>query len=272
MTLAELQRSDQVHAAKWTHSEQQLVFSEVLGLSLTEQILEAESPLPDEKTEQIIHIAHRSIAGEPLAYILGVCYFDGLKILIDSNILIPRPDTETLVEVASALISDSRIRLVHDLCTGSGAVALAIKARHPHCAVIASDLSEHAVQCAAHNASVLQLDIECRQTDLFEGLPEFQLITANPPYVAWGDPEVDPGVVAHEPAMALFAEQNGFSLIQRILSEASNHLFEKGVLCLEHGHRQAHDVRKLAMSMGWKSVQTHQDLAGRDRVTRMQKP
>ena len=185
MTLAELQRSDQVHAAKWTYSEQQLVFSEVLGLSLTEQILAAESPLPDDKTEQIMHIARRSITGEPLAYILGACFFDGLKILIDSAVLIPRPDTETLVEVASPIISDSRIRSVHDLCTGSGAVALAIKARHPHCTVTASDLSEHAVQCAAHNASALQLDVKCRQTDLFEGLSEFQLITANPPYIAW---------------------------------------------------------------------------------------
>jgi release factor glutamine methyltransferase len=272
MTLAELQRSDPVHAANWTHSEQQLVFSEVLGLSLTEQILAAESPLPDDKTEQVIHIARRSITGEPLAYILGVCYFDGLKILIDSAVLVPRPDTETLVEVASALISDHSIHSVHDLCTGSGAVALAIKARHPHCTVTASDLSEHAVRCAADNASALLLDVECRQTDLFEGLSEFQLITANPPYIAWDDPEVDPDVVAHEPAMALFAGHDGLSLIQRILSEALNHLCENGVLCLEHGHRQAHDVRKLAMSMGWKSVQTHQDLAGRDRVTRMQKP
>lgn len=272
MTLAELQRSDPVHAANWTHSEQQLVFSEVLGLTLTEQILAAESPLPDDKTEQIIHIARRSATGEPLAYILGVCYFDGLKILIDSAVLVPRPDTETLVEVASALISDHKIHSVHDLCTGSGAVALAIKARHPHCTVTCSDLSDHAVRCASHNASALQLDVECHHADLFEGLSEFQLITANPPYIAWDDPDVDPDVVAHEPAIALFAEHDGLSLIQRILSEALNHLCENGVLCLEHGHRQAHDVRKLAMSMGWKSVQTHQDLAGRDRVTRMQKP
>ena len=272
MTLAELQRSDTVRAAKWTHSEQQLVFSEVLGLSLTEQTLAAESPLSDEKTEQIIHIAHRSISGKPLAYILGVCYFDGLKLLINSDVLIPRPDTETLVEVASAIISDSRIRSVHDLCTGSGAIALAIKARHPHCTVTASDLSEHAVRCAAQNASALKLDVKCRQTDLFEGLSEFQLITANPPYIAWDDPEVDPDVIAHEPAMALFAERDGLSLIQRILSEALNYLCEDGALCLEHGHRQGHDVRNLAMGMGWKSVQTHQDLAGRDRVTRMQKP
>ena len=272
MTLAELQRHDKVRAAKWTHSEQQLVFSEVLGLSLTEQILSAESSVTDDIAEKIIKIAHRSIAGEPLAYILGVCYFDGLKLQIDSDVLIPRPDTETLVEVASALISGRAIQSLHDLCTGSGAVALAIKARHPDCMVTASDLSDHAVLCASHNASVLQLDVESCQADLFAGLSEFQLITANPPYIAWDDPEVDPDVVAREPAMALFSENNGLSLIQRILNEAPNHLSEDGVLCLEHGHRQAHDVREFAMNMGWKSVRTHQDLAGRDRVTRMQKP
>ena len=272
MTLAELQRHDQIRAANWTHSEQQLVFSEVLGLSLTEQILSAESPLADEKAEQIINIARRSIAGEPLVYILGVCYFDGLKLLINSDVLSPRPDTETLVEVASALIADANVQLVHDLCTGSGAVALAIKARHPYCMVTASDLSDHAVRCASHNASALQLDVECRQADLFEGLSKFQLITANPPYIAWDDPEVDPDVVAYEPAIALFSENNGLSLIQRILREAPNYLSDDGVLCLEHGHRQAHDVRELAMKMRWKFIQTHQDLAGRDRVTRMQKP
>ena len=105
----------------------------MLGLTLTEQILSAESPIADSKAEQVLDIAQRSIAGEPLAYILGVTYFDGLKLAIDSKVLIPRPDTETLVEVASELISNSNIQSVHDLCTGSGAVALAIKARHPEC-------------------------------------------------------------------------------------------------------------------------------------------
>lgn len=271
MTLAEIQRSDRVRLARWTHSEQQLVFSEVLGLSLTEQILAAESPVDDDKAEKILDIAHRSIAGEPLAYILGVSYFDGLKLAIDSEVLIPRPDTETLVEIASALISDANIQSVHDLCTGSGAVALAMKARHPGCTVTASDLSEHAVRCAANNAAVLQLDVECMQADLFEGLFEFQLITANPPYIAWDDPEIDPDVIAHEPSMALFSENNGLSLIRRILTYAPNHLAEDGLLCLEHGHRQAHDVRAMAEESGWRSIQTHQDLAGRDRVTRMRK-
>ena len=272
MTLAEIQRSDSIRAARWTQSEQQLVFSEVLGLTLTEQILLAESPIADSKTEQVLDIAQRSIAGEPLAYILGVTYFDGLKLAIDSKVLIPRPDTETLVEVASEMISNGNIQSVHDLCTGSGAVALAIKARHPGCVVTASDLSEHAVRCMAQNATALQLDVECARTDLFEGLSQFELITANPPYIAWDDPEVDANVVACEPAMALFSDHDGLSLIQRILKNAPNHLAKGGVLCLEHGYSQAHDVRKLAIDLGWQSVQTLQDLAGRDRVTRMQRP
>ena len=272
MTLAELLRSERVRLAKWTHSEQQLVCFEVLGLSLTQQILSAETPIADHVVEQIFDVAQRSSAGEPLAYILGVSYFDGLRLTIDSQVLIPRPDTETLVEVASALISDGGIQLIHDLCTGSGAVALAIKARHPQCTVTASDLSDHAVRCAVHNATALQLGVECTQADLFEGLSVFQLVTANPPYIAHDDPEVDADVVSHEPAMALFAENSGLSLIERILTDATAHLVDGGVLCLEHGHRQAHDVRKLAIDMGWQSVQTHQDLAGRDRVTRMQRP
>ena len=272
MTLAEIQRSDSIRAARWTQSEQQLVFSEVLGLTLTEQILSAESPIADSKAEQVLDIAKRSIAGEPLAYILGVTYFDGLKLSIDSKVLIPRPDTEILVEVASESISNSNIRSVHDLCTGSGAVALAIKARHPECVVTASDLSEHAVRCTAQNAIALQLGVECTRADLFERLSQFELITANPPYIAWDDPEVDANVVACEPAMALFSDHSGLSLIQRILKNAPNHLAKGGVLCLEHGYSQAHDVRDLAIDLGWRSVQTLQDLAGRDRVTRMQRP
>ena len=272
MTLAEIQHSDSIRAARWTQSEQQLVFSEVLGLTLTEQILLAESPIADSKVKQVLEIAQRSIAGEPLAYILGVTYFDGLKLGIDSKVLIPRPDTETLVEAASESISNGNIQTVHDLCSGSGAVALAIKARHPRCVVTASDLSEYAVRCMTQNATALQLDVECARADLFEGLLEFELITANPPYIAWDDPEVDTDVVAHEPAMALFSGHNGLSLIQRILRDAPNHLSEGGLLCLEHGYSQAHDVRKLASEIGWRSVQTLQDLAGRDRVTRMQKP
>ena len=272
MTLAEIQHSDSIRAARWTQSEQQLVFSEVLGLTLTEQILVAESPIADSKAEQVLDIAKRSTAGEPLAYILGVTYFCGLKLGIDSKVLIPRADTETLVEAASELISNGNIQSVHDLCSGSGAVALAIKARHPRCVVTASDLSEYAVRCMTQNATALQLDVECARADLFEGLLEFELITANPPYIAWDDPEVDADVVAHEPAMALFSGHNGLSLIQRILRDAPNHLSKGGLLCLEHGYSQAHDVRKLAIDIGWRSVQTFQDLAGRDRVTRMQKP
>ena len=136
----------------------------------------------------------------------------------------------------------------------------------------ASDLSEYAVRCMAQNATALRLDVECARADLFEGLLAFELITVNPPYVAWDDPEVDADVVAHEPAMAIFSDHNGLSLIQQILEEAPDHLFEGGVLCLEHGYSQAHDVRELAIDLGWRSVQTLQDLAGRDRVTRMQRP
>ena len=272
MTLPEIQRLESIRAARWTQSERQLVFSEVLGLTLTEQIISAESPISDSKVEQVLDVAKRSIAGEPLAYILGVTYFDGLKLAIDSKVLIPRPDTETLVEVASELISSGNIQSVHDLCTGSGAVALAIKARHPECVVTASDLSEYAVRCMVQNATALQLDVECARADLFEGLLEFELITANPPYIGLHDPEVDADVVAHEPAEALFSDHNGLSLIQRILWDAPNHLAKGGLLCLEHGYSQAHDVRELAIDIGWRSVQTLQDIAGRDRVTRMQKP
>jgi release factor glutamine methyltransferase len=203
---------------------------------------------------------------------LGVVDFDGLRFLVSPEVLIPRPDTETLVETASQLIKHSDLKTVHDLCTGSGAVGLALKTRHPDCHVSLSDLSADAVQCAKANAQALGLSVDCFTADLFEGLTCYDLVTVNPPYIAWDDPEIDSSVRLHEPAIALFSNEQGLELIRRIVSDGVNHLNPDGYLCLEHGHRQAHDVRVMAEESGWCSIQTHQDLAGRDRVTRMRKP
>jgi release factor glutamine methyltransferase len=271
MTLSEVLRSDPIRAAAWSTSEQQLVISEILGLSLTEQVLQSDQTLSEAVIERLHQVAKRTQAGEPVAYILGVVDFDGLRLSVSPNVLIPRPDTEILVETASQLIEYNDLSTIHDLCTGSGAVGIALKTRHLNCHVTLSDLSTDAVQCAKANAQALGLPVDCLTADLFDGLGCYDLVTANPPYIAWDDPEIDSSVRLYEPAIALFSNAQGLELIRRIVSDGMNHLNPNGYLCLEHGHRQAHDVRVMAEESGWRSIQTHQDLAGRDRVTRMQK-
>ena len=186
-------------------------------------------------------------------------------------VLIPRPDTETLVETASQLIEHNDLNTIHDLCTGSGAVGIALKTRHPNCDVTLSDLSIDAVQCAKENAQALGLSMYCCQADLFDGLGRYDLVTANPPYIAWDDPEIDSSARWYEPTVALFSNAQGLEWMRGSVRGGRNQLTRNGYLWLEHGHRQAHDVRAIAEESGWCSIQTHQDLAGRDRVTRMQK-
>ena len=272
MTLSELLRTDPIRAAAWSSSERQLVISEILGLSLTQQVLQSDQTLSEAVIRKLYQVARRTQSGEPVAYILGVVDFDGLRLSVSPEVLIPRPDTETLVETASQLIEHSDLKTIHDLCTGSGAIGVALKNRHPNCHVSLSDLATDAVQCAKANAKALELSVDCFTADLFEGLGCYDLLTANPPYIAWDDPEIDLSVRFYEPAVALFSCEQGLELIRRIVSDGMNHLNPNGYLCLEHGHRQAHDVRAMAEESGWCSIQTHQDLAGRDRVTRMRKP
>lgn len=271
MTLSELLRSDPIRAAAWSNSERQLIMSEILGLSLAEQILQSDQTLSEAVIERLYQVAQRAQAGEPVAYILGVVDFDGLRLSVSPEVLIPRPDTETLVETASQLIERSDLSTVHDLCTGSGAVGIALKSRHPSSHISLSDLSIDAVRCAKANAEALGLFVDCFKADLFAGLGCYDLVTVNPPYIAWDDKEIESSVRLHEPVTALFAQEQGLELIRRIISDGMNHLNPNGYLCLEHGHRQAHDVKALAEESGWCSIQTHKDLSGRDRVTRMRK-
>ncbi len=272
MNLSELLGSDRIRAAEWTISEQRLIIEEVLGLVMVDQILREQESLSQEQIEKLLTIAARSRRGEPVAYILGVVYFDGLRLSVTSDVLIPRLDTEMLVAVASASIPRERAIQVHDMCTGSGAVALALKSRHPKCEMSASDICRQAIACARANAVSLKIDVQFRQADLFDGMGMFDLVTANPPYVAWGDPEVEAAVKRYEPELAVFSAANGLALIEQLLTDALNHVRSGGILCLEHGHRQAHDVYLMASDLGWQIITTYQDLAGRDRVTRMHKP
>jgi release factor glutamine methyltransferase len=235
--------------------------------------LDLDRPLEDAELRTIRALVERRRAFEPIAYILGEREFYGRSFAVDKNVLIPRPDTETLVEQALlTLRNGDGAERVLDLCTGSGAVALTLAAELPARKVLATDVSEAALAVAARNAGRLALSerVELRLGDLFAAVPEaerFAVITANPPYI--GEDELltlAPDVRDHEPALALNAGGDALSFYRRIGAEASRYLMPGACLLVEVGYTQASAVAALFAEAGLTEVRSAKDLAGTERV------
>ena len=211
----------------------------------------------------------RRAAGEPLAYLFGEKEFHGLRLQVDPRVLVPRPDTETLVDWALELLvarADSAPRVV-DLGTGSGAIALAIKQAARHADVTALDASEDALAVARANAARLALDLSLRCGDWWSAVPgeRFDIAIGNPPYIALGDPHL--AELTHEPALALASGVDGLDALRQIIELAPAHLRQAGWLLLEHGHDQGEAVRALLLQRGFAQIETRCDLAGHWRCT-----
>lgn len=212
----------------------------------------------------------RRASGEPLAYITGHQEFFGLDLLVDARVLIPRPDTETLVEwaleVLPARIPANEQARVLDLGTGSGAIALALKATRPELQVSAVDASEGALALARENAKRLKLDIDFQQGSWLTGVQaKYHAIVSNPPYIAEHDPHLE--ALQYEPAQALTSGADGLKDIRHIISNARAHLQPSGWLLLEHGFDQAAAVRELLQLAGFTHVQSRRDLNGIERCS-----
>lgn len=206
-------------------------------------------------------LCQRRAQGEPVAYLTGHRAFHGLDLAVDARVLDPRADTETLVDWALALAAPLTTPRIADLGTGSGAVALALKARRPDARLIAIDASVEALAVARANAERLGLAVDTRHGEWLAGVEErFDLIVSNPPYIAEGDPHL--GALRHEPRMALVSGPDGLDAIRAITRQAPAHLAAGGWLLLEHGHDQADAVRALLQAAGFTQVQSRNDLAG----------
>jgi release factor glutamine methyltransferase len=206
-------------------------------------------------------VRRRSVGREPVAYISGVKGFRHLELRVDPRVLIPRPETETLVEAAlEALPRGAR---VVDVGTGSGAVALALKDERPDLDVIATDVSEEALAVARANARRLGLDVAFAQGDLLQGVGEVDAVVSNPPYVEDGA-QLAPEIVTHEPALALRAGPEGLDVLRRLMPDAAAH--GAGVLVVEHGAGQADAVEDMTRASGFGRSARRADLAGVDRV------
>jgi release factor glutamine methyltransferase len=217
--------------------------------------------LQDGVRSNFMRFCERRAAGEPLAYITGHREFFGLDLVVDPRVLVPRPDTETLVEWALEVIRHRPAPRVIDLGTGSGAIALAIKSQRPDARVTATDTSAGALEVAVANARALEVDIELRQMTWLAGIRgRFDLIVSNPPYIAMHDQHL--AGLAHEPLSALVAGPDGLDDLRAIIGQAPAHMAASGWLLLEHGYDQAEAVCALLAGAGFHNIAGRRDLAG----------
>ncbi|HEX5355950.1 MAG TPA: peptide chain release factor N(5)-glutamine methyltransferase [Aquabacterium sp.] len=226
---------------------------------------------PPQQTRYLSELQRRA-AGEPLAYIVGEKEFFGLTLQVSRDVLVPRPDTETLVEWALSLIPDQTATTVLDLGTGSGAIALAIQHARPKAQVTAVDASEPALQIAQNNARVWSLPVRFRLGSWLAPVAgeRFDLIVSNPPYIAEGDPHM--AALGFEPKQALTSGPDGLEDLRQIIATAPANLQPGGWLLLEHGYDQAVAVAQLLRDHGFSNVSTRFDLGGQARCTGGQRP
>jgi release factor glutamine methyltransferase len=224
--------------------------------------------MPQDAQDHLENMAQRRVSGEPVAYIVGYKEFYGLHLAVDARVLVPRPDTEVLVEWALSVGSESpgqTVRVV-DLGTGSGAIALAVKHSRPDWTVQAVDYSADALSVARANAARLNISVELCEGSWLTGLDEtFDIIVSNPPYIAIRDPHLN--ALVHEPLTALTSGVDGLDDLRQIIAQAPHRLSQGGWLLLEHGYDQAALVRDMLINAGFSNVQSRTDLAGIERCS-----
>ena len=251
-----------------------LLLGEVLRKSRTELIIHEEALVNDTDREMFLSFISRRKNGECVAYILGRREFRGLEFAVNHHVLVPRPDTETLVEAVLEFLTTNQrepLRAMLDLCTGSGALAISLKNECPFLNVAASDISPGALETARVNAKRLlgeDIDaIQFIQSDLFENIHgTFDIIVSNPPYIPSGELSALPPEVRQEPQLALDGGGDGLELIRKIAAQAAAHLSPGGALFLEADPGQMPAIGELLEAHGFGGIRVYKDLAGMDRV------
>jgi release factor glutamine methyltransferase len=261
------------HGSTSPRLDAELLLADALGLSRMDLYLQFERPLTGDEVDRYRELCRRRAGGEPVAYIRGRREFMSLDLLVTPAVMIPRPETELLVEAALKRLDSipagerGHAPLVLDVGTGSGAIALAMAAGRTDCRVVATDASAEALEVARQNVQRLEMQdrVELRHTDLVEGIDEeFDQVLANLPYIDPDWPEaVTAEVAGSEPSLSLYAGKDGLDLFRRLLPELPR-LAPGGAALLEFDPRQREALQQLASAVG--TLEVVQDLAGRDRV------
>ena len=244
------------------------VYRSLKNLSFTDFIFAIQQEITPEEKEFVESIYKQLVAHVPAQYIIGHAEFYGIELKVDERVLIPRPETEELVELILTENAKPN-QSVLDIGTGSGAIALALAKNRPDWLVTASDISPDALNLASENASLQDLKISFKKSDCFAEIAEnYDIIVSNPPYISRADEaEVGLNVLHSEPHLALFAEEDGLAVYRKIAQEAKNHLREGGKIYLEIGYKQGHSVPALFRKyLPEKRVRTLKDQFGQDRM------
>ena len=247
----------------------QLLLATILGISRSALIARSFDPISDDTQRAFFGLIVRRQHGTPIAYLTGTREFWSMNLRVSPAVLVPRPETEILVEVALRLLLPNADATILDLGTGSGAIALAIAHERPQATITAVEISTNALAVARENSKQLGLTkIHWRQGSWFDATPNqrFDLIVSNPPYVASNDPALK--LLKTEPAIALSPGPSGLEAFNVIIAGAAAHLNKSGWLILEHGCAQADDIAALLRQHGFTAIETHLDLSNQPRVTR----
>jgi len=247
--------------------ENRILLCHALGITRVGLITQSERELTADEAARLSSLVGRRIAGEPIAYIVGQREFFGLPFQVTPAVLIPRPDTELIVELALERLP-ARGRML-DMGTGSGAIAVSVAHTRPDAQVTALDVSADALAVAQSNAATNGAQVRFVRSDWFAALADetFELVVSNPPYIASGDAHLAQGDLRFEPVDALTDHADGLSDLRTIIAGAIRHLAPGGWLLLEHGYDQAEAVRALLAEAGYLEVQSWRDLAGIERVS-----
>ncbi|USX14641.1 peptide chain release factor N(5)-glutamine methyltransferase [Oxalobacteraceae bacterium OTU3CAMAD1] len=248
--------------------DNRILLCHALGLTRVSLITQSERALDADEAQRFAALVQRRLDGEPIAYIVGQREFFGLPFEVSGAVLIPRPDTELLVELTLDRLPPSG--RVLDMGTGSGAIAVALAHTRRDAAVTALDVSEEALAVARRNAAANGARVTFLQSDWYaalDGLPPFDVIASNPPYIASGDRHLSEGDLRYEPVGALTDHADGLSALRIIVAGAKARLKPGGWLLMEHGYDQSAAVRQLLSEQGYTDVQSWTDLAGIERVT-----
>jgi len=266
-----LQKAEQsINCSDSARLDAEILFCDVMQFNRSRIYSHPEQIVPDDKSVLFQSLIAQRQQGRPIAHLTGKKEFWSLQLAINEDTLIPRPETELLVETALQLVPDDTTFNILDLGTGSGAIAIAIASERPNCKIVATDINTNALTIAKKNAETHQLkNIQFYLSNWYQNIPsqEFDLIVSNPPYIKEDDEHLSQGDIRFEPELALVAGTDGMQAINIILENAKQYLASDAYLLIEHGYDQRSLVEEAFLKHDFKQLKTFQDLSGQDRIT-----